>query len=260
MRWEKRTGDSGGVRLVTRDSGGEGKTVVLVHGLGFGQRSWDRVAPRLSVSGLRVVTYDQRGHGASDVSEDYSSSAFAGDLAAVLDELGLEQPILVGHSLGATIALEHAASRGGCMGVVCVDGGLPVALPSMDWEEVEAQMRRPLPRLTTWVMKVARIGAKLTFEELKGVVEEHDAKIPDLSRVYDHISCPILMVLGSRADPVPRGEEIREAVSGGVRSLRETRPKVKAEWLPCGHNIPLELPKELADLIVGFARSPYTTL
>jgi pimeloyl-ACP methyl ester carboxylesterase len=259
VRWEKRTVDSGGVRLVTRDSGGEGKTVVLVHGLGFGQHSWDRVAPRLSAGGLRVVTYDQRGHGASDVSEDYSPSAFDEDLAAVSGELGLDDPTLVGHSLGATIVLEYAAARGGCAGVVCVDGGLPVALPSMEWEEVEAQMRRPLPRLTTWAMKVARLGTKLTFEELKGVVEEHDAKVPDLGGAYDRITCPILMVVGSRADPVPQGEEIREAVSNGARSLREARPKVKVKWLPCGHNVPLEWQKELADLIVGFARSSYTT-
>jgi pimeloyl-ACP methyl ester carboxylesterase len=254
VRWDKRTVDSGDVRLVTRDSGGEGKTVVLVHGLGFGQRSWDRVAPRLSAGGLRVVTYDQRGHGASDVSEDYSPSAFDEDLAAVLGELGLEEPILVGHSLGATIVLEHEASRGGCMGVVCVDGGLPVALPSTDWEEMEAQMRRPLPRLMTWAMKVARLGTKLTFEELQGVVEELDARIPDLGGAYDRIACPILMVLGSRADPVPRGEEIRRAVSDGARSLREAHPRVKVKWLPCGHNVPLERPKELADFIVGFAR------
>jgi pimeloyl-ACP methyl ester carboxylesterase len=246
VRWEKRTVDSGGVRLVTRDFGGEGRTVVLVHGLGFGQRSWDRVAPRLSAGGLRVVTYDQRGHGASDVSKDYSPSAFEEDLAAVLDELELEEPMLVGHSLGATIVLEHAASCEGCMGVVCVEGGLPVALPRMDWEEVEAQMRLPLPRLMTWAMKVARVGTKLTSEELKGVVEDHDARISDLGGAYDRISFPILMVVGSRADPVPQGD--------GARSLREARPKVRVKWLPCGHNVPLERPKELADLIVGFAR------
>jgi pimeloyl-ACP methyl ester carboxylesterase len=254
MRWRRRTADADGVRLAIRDSGGEGKTVVLVHGLGFGQRSWDRVAPHLSASSLRVVTYDQRGHGASDVSKDYSPSAFEEDLAAVLDELELEEPMLVGHSLGATIVLEHAASCEGCMGVVCVEGGLPVALPSMDWEEVEAQMRLPLPRLMTWAMKVARVGTKLTSEELKGVVEDHDARISDLGGAYDRISFPILMVVGSRADPVPQGEEIREAVSDGARSLREARPKVRVKWLPCGHNVPLERPKELADLIVGFAR------
>jgi pimeloyl-ACP methyl ester carboxylesterase len=112
---------------------------VVVHGLGFGQRTWDHVVPRLSAGGLRVVTYDQCGHGASGASNDYSLSAFCEDHAAILGELGLEKPILVGHSLGATIVLEHAAAHGGCAGVVCVDGGLPVALPSADWEAIRAR-------------------------------------------------------------------------------------------------------------------------
>jgi pimeloyl-ACP methyl ester carboxylesterase len=144
MRWKRRTVDSKGVRLAVRDSGSEGVPVVLVHGLGFGQRIWDHVVPRLNVGGLRVVTYDQRGHGASGASNDYSLSAFCEDHAAVLGELEQEKPILVGHSLGATIVLEHAAAHGGCAGVVCVDGGLPVALPSADWEAIRAQMRRPI--------------------------------------------------------------------------------------------------------------------
>ncbi len=69
MRRKRRTVNSDGVRLAVRDSGGQGKPVVLVHGLGYGQHSWDRVAPRLRTSGLRVLTYDQRGHGASDTSD-----------------------------------------------------------------------------------------------------------------------------------------------------------------------------------------------
>jgi pimeloyl-ACP methyl ester carboxylesterase len=239
---------------VVRDSGGEGEPVVLVHGLGFGQHSWDRVAPRLSTGGLRVVSYDQRGHGASGASDDYSPSAFCEDLGVVLGELGLEEPILVGHSLGATLALEHAASRGGCAGVVCVDGGLPVALPSADWEAMRAEMRRPIPRLAAWAMKVARLGTKLSFEELRRVVEVHEASITDLRGAYDRITCPVLLVVGSRSDPVPQGEEIREAVSQGVGSLREAYPEVRVEWLACGHNVPLERPVELAELIVGFAR------
>ena len=238
---------------MVRDSGGEGKPIVLVHGLGLGHRSWDRVAPRLSAEGLRVVSYDQRGHGGSDVSDDYSPSAFCEDLAAVLGELGLEKPILVGHSLGATIALEHAAAHGGCAVVVCVDGGVPVALPSADWEAMRAEMRRPIPRLAVWAMKVARLGTKLSFEELRRVVEVYEVNITNLEGAYDRITCPVLMVMGSRADPVPQGEEIREAVSQGVRSLREAHPVVRVEWLPCGHNVPLERPAELAELIVRSA-------
>ncbi len=251
MKWKRRPVNSDGLRLAVRDSGGEGKPVVLIHGLGVGQRSWDRVAPRLSSSGVRVVTYDQRGHGASDASNDYSPPAFERDLAAVLETLELREPILVGHSLGATIAIGYAAARGGTAGVVCVDGGLPVALPSADWDTMEAEMRRPLVRVGVWAMRVARLGAKLSFEELKYVVEEHDARINGLDGEYARITCPVLMVVAAHADQVPQSEEIREAVSEGVRNLQEACPEVRVEWLPCGHNVPWERPAELADLICG---------
>ena len=84
MRWNSQTVNSGGTHLATRDSGGESRPVVLVHGLGLGQRSWDRVAPRLVARGLRVATYDLWGHGASDAPGDYSPAAFGADLVAVL--------------------------------------------------------------------------------------------------------------------------------------------------------------------------------
>jgi pimeloyl-ACP methyl ester carboxylesterase len=47
MRRNRRTVNSDGVRLAVRDSGSQGKPVVLVHGLGYGQHSWDRVVPCL---------------------------------------------------------------------------------------------------------------------------------------------------------------------------------------------------------------------
>ena len=251
MKWRRRTVDSDGVHLAIRDSGGEGKPVLLLHGLGFGQRSWDRVAPRLSTR-LRVVTYDQRGHGASDASDDYSPAAFNADLASVLDQLMLEDAVLVGHSLGAVIAVEYASSHPGCTGVVGVDGGLPVVLPRPDWELVEAEMRRPFPRLAMWAMKVMRRGSKLSFEESRRVVEEYEAVVSNLGDAYDRISCPVLLIVGSHPDPVPEGEEIRDAVRKGVGRLNETHPEVRVEWLPCGHNVPLQRPAELARFIVEF--------
>jgi len=74
---------------------------------GFGWR-WRhrRAAPRCWPR-FRVVTYDQRGHGASAAASD----AFLADLQAVLDTLAREHPLLVGHSLGGLLAVEHAATR-----------------------------------------------------------------------------------------------------------------------------------------------------
>src|SRR6266511_2873714 len=75
MSWRRETVTSGDVRLSVRDSGAQGRPLLLIHGLGLTQRSWARVAGRLTKR-FRVVTYDQRGHGASSPARDYSPSAF----------------------------------------------------------------------------------------------------------------------------------------------------------------------------------------
>ena len=198
-----------------------------------------------------MVTYDQRGHGASGASEDYSLGAFVGDLAAVVEALAVEKPVLVGHSLGAAVVVEHAATRGGCVGVVCVDGGFHVPLPETDWAAVEAEMRRPLPRLALWATKVARVGYGMSFEEQRRLAEEYDAALPRLGDAYERIACPVVLVAASHADRVPQSEEILKAVNQGVEDFRERHPGVRVERLPSGHDVPRERPWELAELIAG---------
>ncbi|WP_084957066.1 alpha/beta fold hydrolase [Thermoactinospora rubra] len=124
MRWTRRTVTTGSVRLAVRDSGTDKPPAVLIHGLATPQRSWDRLAPLLA-SGYRVVTFDLRGHGRSSAAE---SCAFADDVRAVMDALHVERPLLVGHSLGALLALQAATERE-CRAVVAVDGGLRLERP-----------------------------------------------------------------------------------------------------------------------------------
>ncbi len=60
----------------------------------------------------RVVSPDLRGHGTSDAPlQNYSIDGFVADLAWLCSELGLERPVVVGHSMGGAIALELAAGR-----------------------------------------------------------------------------------------------------------------------------------------------------
>jgi pimeloyl-ACP methyl ester carboxylesterase len=90
-----------------------------------------------------VVTYDQRGHGASVATADYSLDAFLADLQAMRDALALDQPLLVGHSFGGLLAVEYAATHPSCAGVVGVDGGLKIERPPIGWEEVQMKMTCP---------------------------------------------------------------------------------------------------------------------
>jgi pimeloyl-ACP methyl ester carboxylesterase len=254
MRWHNQTVRSGGVRLAVRDSGGDGTTAVLLHGLGAPQRSWDRVAPLLAPR-FRVVTYDQRGHGASAAASDYSLDAFLADLQAVLDTLALEHPLLVGHSLGGLLAVEHAAAGPGCAGVVGVDGGLRIERPAAGWAEVQAQLDRPVTRLLSRVVTALGMGVRLSFAELQRVADEAAEREDHLEEAYARLTCPLLVVLAAKADPVPHGEALRAAVDTAATRIQQRHPQVKLAWLPCGHAIPLERPRELADLIVGFAES-----
>ena len=254
MRWHKQTVDIGGVRLAVRDSGGNGTTAVLLHGLGAPQRSWDRVTPLLAPH-LRVVTYDQRGHGASAAADDYSLDAFLADLQAVLDTLALQQPLLVGHSFGGLLAVDHAAAHPGCAGVVAVDGGLKVERPPVGWADVQAQLDRPVTRLLSRAVTAIGMGARLSYAELQRMADEAAGREDRLEEAYGRLPCPLLVVLASKADPVPHGEAMLAAVDTAATRLQQRHPQIKLARLPCGHNIPLARPRELADLIVRFAKS-----
>jgi pimeloyl-ACP methyl ester carboxylesterase len=82
--------------------------LVLLHGAGANAHWWDDLAPRLAEC-FDVTALDFRGHGDSDFPEQLRAGAFSDDLDATLEHLSAPDAILVGHSLGAHVALEHAA-------------------------------------------------------------------------------------------------------------------------------------------------------
>ncbi|HYI99642.1 MAG TPA: alpha/beta hydrolase [Thermoleophilaceae bacterium] len=93
------------------ESAGDGPPIVLLHGLTATRRNVVQGSRHLSSRGFRLVGYDARGHGESGPAPDpdaYEYSDLADDLAAVLDELGLERPALAGSSMGAATALRFA--------------------------------------------------------------------------------------------------------------------------------------------------------
>ncbi|TDD91366.1 SDR family oxidoreductase [Actinomadura rubrisoli] len=96
---------SGGIELAVRERGeGNRPTVVLVHGYPDTGAMWDEVAELLAAR-FHVVAYDVRGAGAStspDDPLDYGLDALVGDLQAVLDGAGADEPVhLVGHDWGS---------------------------------------------------------------------------------------------------------------------------------------------------------------
>jgi pimeloyl-ACP methyl ester carboxylesterase len=93
------------------DVEGEGPLVVLVPGMGDLRGTYRMVAPALRRAGYRVACTDLRGHGDSDASfATYGDEETAGDVAALIDELGAPA-VIVGNSMGAGAATLVAAER-----------------------------------------------------------------------------------------------------------------------------------------------------
>ena len=103
--------DRDGTRLYYEEGGSGSPALLLIHGWTcdrtFLEPQFEHFRPR-----HRVVRVDLRGHGQSDKPEqEYTMRAFADDVAWVCGRLGLEKPVLIGHSMGGLISLTVAAER-----------------------------------------------------------------------------------------------------------------------------------------------------
>ena len=113
--------DSGGVLLDVEIHGGAhgeavggAPPVLLIHGFPDTKRLWTKQVGPLVDAGYQVITYDQRGYGASDKPaevEAYSILFLAMDAIAVLDHLGVAKAHVVGHDWGAATAWATAVVR-----------------------------------------------------------------------------------------------------------------------------------------------------
>lgn len=97
-----------GRRLSYLDFGGTGQPVLALHGHMSNAASFTRLAADL-LPGHRLIALDQRGHGHSDRAAEYSRAGYIADIVALLDHLGLDRVVVVGHSLGGINTYQLAA-------------------------------------------------------------------------------------------------------------------------------------------------------
>jgi len=110
-RWTDGYVASGGPRIHYYRTGGDKPPIVFNHGAMDDGLCWTRVVRELE-GAYDCVMVDARGHGRSDSGHgDYGSAARAADLAGVILALGLDRPIVGGHSMGADTAIHLAATR-----------------------------------------------------------------------------------------------------------------------------------------------------
>ncbi len=274
------------LRLHLRDWGGEGRPLILIHGLASNAKIWDWVAPILAKE-FRVVALDQRSHGLSESpasSDGYGFDSVCSDLRGVVVELKIDQPILVGHSWGASVALEYAARYpNGVGGAVMVDGGFLTMGKRMTWPEAEARLAPPKLAGTPAAALIERIKAmagERFSDSLLDIVLGNFEILPDdtvrphlafdshmkivramweenAEQLYPQVKCPALFL--PAIPPQPRDELAEEFLrfkSEGAALARQLLPGARIEWLDESiHDVPVQRPELVAKKIVEFVDS-----
>lgn len=149
--------------LHVEDGGIDGLPVLFVHGLGGRASQWHEQLSHLRPR-TRALALDLRGHGRSTVPPDGSCAIgdFAADVNAVADELGLERFVLVGHSLGGSVAIEVARREGHerVAGLLLVDpNGDQTRIPRRELDELLTAIRAAPHDELSWTFRQVLAGA-----------------------------------------------------------------------------------------------------
>jgi soluble epoxide hydrolase/lipid-phosphate phosphatase len=284
--WTHRSVDTNGIRMHYVEQG-QGFPVLLCHGFPELWYSWRHQIPALADAGLRAIAPDLRGYGETDKPpniEDYDVHHLVGDLVGLLDALGIDRTVIVGHDWGGVIVWWMALMHPDRVERV-VSLNTPF-MPHTDIPPTELFRRLPdgrfnyilyfqepgraerdiEPNLEAWLENTVRSLAVrkdfLSPDDLRVFVEafRKGGLTGPLNyyRNFDRnwettphlagrqVLCPALMI-SAEGDPILRPE----ATEGMERHV----PNLTRRLVPdCGHWTQQERPDEVNRLLVDFLR------
>lgn len=241
----------------------------LLHGLSSNALVWSRLGSALR--DRRLVALDQRSHGLSDrPPEGYSSAELVEDATTAIRELGLGRPLLAGHSWGASIALELAATHPElASGLVFVDGPTTAVSRFMSWEETLVRMQPPLPIYANLGQAIAaqleylgdawaddlvpfvRAGLVEVDGGLASTLTAH-VRRQILEMLYNFdpllffpgVAGPVLVAVAAQLWP-GASQEFAELRRRAVEAVVAVRGDARVRWYDSRHDIPVIRPQEL---------------
>jgi pimeloyl-ACP methyl ester carboxylesterase len=274
--------DVGGLQVHYKIVGQDGRTLVLLHGFAASVFSWRKVMEPLSEAGM-VVAFDRPGFGLTerpmpgewDGESPYSPEAQADLTVALLDELGIDRAVLVGHSAGGTIALLTALRYPERVeALVLEDAAVYENAGTPEW--IGPLLRTPpmgrlgpllVRSLTLWGEAAIRTAwsdpDKITVELISGYKKPLQAENWDralwelvlashplgLEERLDEVSVPALVITGELDRIVPTRNSER---------LAAELPAAELVVIPdCGHVPHEECPGEFVEAVREFVAGLY---
>jgi pimeloyl-ACP methyl ester carboxylesterase len=245
---------------------GTGQAVIILHGL-FGQSdNWVTVGRRISDQ-FHVYIPDQRNHGQSPHTAIHSFPAMADDLSAFIEEHQIQNPILIGHSMGGKVAMTYALENPGMVKKLVVIDISPRRYPerithtqvisqmlNIDLENIatRGQVEKILdagiedPRVRMFIMKnlYYKIHGKLAWRlNLEAINQSMDLLFDGISSESQYKG-PSLFIRGGKSDYVKDAD---------LPLITGLFPEAALKTIPgASHWVHADAPEELCYLLSGF--------
>ncbi|MEV0261414.1 alpha/beta hydrolase [Streptomyces sp. NPDC050617] len=257
---------------------GAGPLIVLAHGMGDSRAAYRAVTPRLVAAGYRVAAVDLRGCGESSADwPDWSRTAIAGDLLAVIRHLGGGPAVLVGHSMSGGAATIAAAREPSVISAVVELGTFTrkqstrlgdlrvrrfrrgmlrllgvLALGSVPLWRSYLDVAYPGRKPADWGERLDRVDSLLREPGRMKALQGMGRSAPtDAGARLGDVRCPVLVVMGTLdpdwADPRAEGAAIVDALPPGLGRLEMIEG--------AGHYPHDQFPDQVVSLMLAFLQA-----
>lgn len=253
-----------GIHLMVQRNG-TGIPLVLIHGLASSMGLWASL-DQSQLEGVEIISYDLRGHGASErVMGAHTLAKHVADLKGLLAALSITRATFAGLSLGGMIAIELAASNPDIVvGLALLDttAMFPQATRDLFFELASSASFNGMPAITDKFMRLSftrqfmDANPKMTTTIRKGMLASDAASIAAASRMVakidlrqrlSAIQCPTLVLVGEQDQLTPPA--LAEELAAGIKG---TQLHVIAE---SGHASPVEQPQAVTALLAQLVKA-----
>ncbi len=244
-----------GVHIEYTVAGQGDPAIVLIHGWATDAHYWNAQIALLQAR-YTVVALDLAGHGGSTKSRtDWSMEKYGYDVATVVQRIPNQQVILVGHSMGGTVALEAARTLGDrVIGIIVVDALKSVGLPPLSPSQIQT---RVAPFRTDFIGAVRKYVSEELFE--KGADPLFVQKVAyDMSLEPPEVGVPSLeALLGMDLKTVLADIKVPVfAINSDLGAtddarIRKALPTFKSDVIPhSGHFLMMEVPNKFNPILL----------
>ena len=255
------------MQLNFKQIGETGRPILILHGVFGFLDNWLTIGKKISEEGFKVYLLDQRHHGRSSHEGTLDYPTFAKDLHAFIDQQKIEDPILIGHSMGGKSVMQYAVTYPGTFSaLVVVDIG-PKAYPIHHTKILKGLNAIPVEEIES------RNQADEILSEYEPILPVRQFLLKNLYRKDEggfgwRFNLPLLTsdmanvgveITSEESIEVPamfiRGEKSNYVLDEDIDEIRKLFPKARLVTIAdAGHWLQAEKPNEFVASLLGFIK------